>query len=143
MKYTSPDWFKRGEAPLEKAVRGNSLTGFSIMEVLIAMLILSIIVVGTVSVFIFANRSVTKARHRGQAQCIAREIQARLFGDYLWNGAELTNGVHTQATDSWLNLTDVATGLPEITMSRSYTVSTEVSGAYKVITITVNWQENT
>lgn len=107
------------------------------------MLILSIIVVGTTSVFIFANRSVTKARHRGQAQCIAREIQARLLGDYLWNGAELKNGVHTQATDSWLNLADIATGLPEITMTRSYRVSTDPSGYYKVLTITVRWQENT
>lgn len=132
-----------GFTPLEKAVREDSLTGFSIMEVLIAMLILSIIVVGTISVFTFANRSVTKARHRSQAQNLAREIQARLLGDYTWNSVELSDGVHTQGTDTWLNLSDLSTGLPEISMARSYTVSTEGSGAYKTITITVNWQEHT
>ena len=129
--------------------------GFSLVEVVIAMLILSVVAAGMLTIFAVGRRSVELAGHRIQALDFAREtmegVKGRV-GGYLWSPTP------DGSLDDSSSGPDHAVGLPagcelltiDSGADRSYTVwdvdvdedgTFDPGEEYKRVTVTVTWTE--
>lgn len=119
----------------------KALMGFTLIEVVVAMLILGAVVAGMLAVFSVGRRAVKLAGHKVEALSFAQETIEDLkgkVGGHLWsNGTpgktDLDQGDHT--------LGNVALGILQGTRSYVVTDTGDPNERYKRVTVTVSWTE--
>ncbi len=108
-------------------VRENSLRGFSLLEVIVAMLVLSLIAAGMFGMFVGGRGFVIRAGHKTEAINLAQdkieEFKSMIFGDINPTGSPDAE-------------TEFSGG---ISAERSWTVGNIAEG--KKVTVTVGWTE--
>jgi len=108
---------------MNQSIKSN---GFSLVEVLVALVILSIALLALAGLMVYATKSNSFAGHMTEATTFAQdkleELRAR----------------------SWVNMTPgsdstkMSTGLD---FSRAWSVTTNADGTLRTVTITVNWND--
>ena len=121
----------------------NGKRGFTLIEVVVAMLILSAVVAGMLAVFVVGRRSVNLAGHKVEALSFAQETIEDLkgkVGGYLWPDGtpgkdDLEAGLH--------DLGPVGGELGRFGGTRSYVVTDigVLNEQYKKVKVTVSWTE--
>lgn len=127
--------------------------GFTLVEVVVAMLIVSLVAAGMLAVFVVGRRSIGMAGHEVQALDFAREAIDELkgrVGGYLW-GDDYLDPTPTGGT--YYPPGSPSGGLPPGDFRdtfggvRTYTVDNVPAGIadgqerYKRVTVRVNWTE--
>ena len=123
----------------------NGKRGFTLVEIVVSMLLLSIVLAGMLVVFVVGRRSVGKAGHKVQAISFAQETIEGLkgkVGGYLWSPADhdLDEGVDRSTAA-------LSGDLANLGGVRTYTVENIPAGSadgleyYKRVTVTVRWTE--
>jgi prepilin-type N-terminal cleavage/methylation domain-containing protein len=112
--------------------------GFTLIEVIIATLILTGMVASIFGAFVGAKYVFKYSRHKLQAVNFAREAQERLRSNHIYSDPELTVGSHPES-----DIGDVIKGeMDDLTdINLSYDVS-EPEAGYKKITVNVSWEES-
>lgn len=110
--------------------------GFSLVELIVSTLIISILAAGVFGAFIGAKYVLNRARHRIQAFNFAKEVQDKLRSNYKYEDTAMDLETH-QALDI-----GVATPgeMDPLVTSFTYDVS-ETPSAYKQVTVTFTWDE--
>lgn len=122
--------------------------GFTLVEVVVAMLILSTVAAGMLAVFVVGRRSIGLAGHSAQALEFAREWAERLKGNvggHLWSPSDpdLDVGVDKSTpalTGDLANLEGVRTYTVE-NIDADGDLTFEPEEEYKRATVTVTWTE--
>jgi len=108
--------------------------GFTLLEIIVSLLILSLVIAGTMSAFTASRRYIKRAQHRLQATNIARGILEDLYREVrqdTWDTGRLRNGYSETNTVT----------IDNITYTSNLTVS-DVSGhQYRQVTVNVTWTE--
>jgi len=129
--------------------------GFTLVEIMVSMFLLSTVVAGMLVVFVVGRRSVGLAGHRVQAMDFARETIEELkgrVGGYLLDPSipesdDLNEGDHDSATDPDICTLPAGDFRDTFGGARIYTVVNEPPGSadgqenYKKVTVTVSWNE--
>ena len=132
-------------------IRGrSSLTGFTLLEIVIAMLILSLVVAGIFGMFTTSSKFIAEARHRLQAVNYARMVAEHLKV-YVSADSSVPAGADTALTagaNKSFSLSGVtiapSSAIPNTTGQEcGYTITNNPSGAtgLKETTVTVTWTE--
>lgn len=115
--------------------------GLTLLEVLIAMLVISILAAGMFGAFIGAQALFNRARHRIQAYNFAREIQERLRASYVYTDSKLDPGGHdVENIESEMGDVIIKGELASLGATLTYDVAEEPDG-YKEVTARVSWTE--
>ena len=102
--------------------------GFSLIEVLIAIIILSISLLALASLMATTTRNTSFGGHLTEAATFAQDQLERLR-TFSWGDPNLSNGAHN----------NTITGSSGIPYDRNWTVVT--NGNIKTVTITLNWTD--
>ena len=130
----------------------NGRRGFTLVEIIVSMLLLSTVAAGMLVVFVVGKRSVSLVGHKVQAISFAQETIDELrgrVGGYLWATPDTTLDVGDHDSDSDPDICALPAGdfLDTFNGARIYTVVNEPTGSadgeenYKKVTVTVNWNE--
>ena len=122
------------EIPKKLSERTRFLTGFTLLEILVSLLILSIVITGIISVFISSKRYTVRSRHRLQATSLARQILADLYKEVrqdTWDTGRLRGNYSEQGTIY----------IDPITYTWNLTVSNVTGYDYRRVTVNVTWNE--
>lgn len=125
-------------------------SGFSLLEIVVAMLILSLIVAGTFGLFVTSHKFISEAGHRLQAieyaRMVAENLKIYVTADM---GTNLSSGTPPGAGNVWsgtnptaapLNFPSFGNIIPGATCN--YSVSNNIPGPnMKQVAINVNWTE--
>jgi len=114
--------------------RTSSRSGFSVIELMVALAVLGVGILGLASVFPLGSQNQLRDRLRTSASDLAQQKleQLRLSA---WSGTELTDGIHPTSSGETLSLQD------EGQFNRTWTVATQ-PGTFadmKKVTILVTW----
>jgi prepilin-type N-terminal cleavage/methylation domain-containing protein len=114
--------------------RPSANAGFSVIELMVALTILGIGILGLANVFPLGSETQVKDRLRTSAVDLAQQKLEQLRLD-AWTGVDLTDGVHPTPTGEALALQD------EGNFTRYWTVATQ-TGTFsdmKKVTVCVRW----
>jgi prepilin-type N-terminal cleavage/methylation domain-containing protein len=114
--------------------RPSSDRGFSVIELMVALTILGLGILGLASVFPLGSQTQIKDRMRTSGADLAQQKMEQLRQD-AWTSSELTDGTHPASSGETLALTD------EGTYNRRWIVETQ-PGSFadmKKVTVRVSW----
>jgi len=114
----------------------ESLTGFTLLEILVSLLILSIVITGIMSVFIASRRYIVRSRHRLQAANLARQVLEGLYKDVrqdTWDTGGLSVGSSKNC--------GISCSLDNISCTCRYSVNNVSGYDYRKVDVTINWTE--
>lgn len=162
---------KKGFTPLEKAideVRGEnkeakcrlipllahtvrdrkSLMGFTLVEIMVAMIILAIVVAGVMASFVSSQRFITRSTRRLQAANYAREVFELLrdgVNAEYWSNLSVTDKLDTKdwtdcTADLGINLTNLAAFGGQCQYKVISPAGQPVEG-YRLVTVRIRWTE--
>lgn len=117
--------------------------GFSLVELVVSALILSIAVAGVLSVFVSEKGAISYAGRKLQAMYHARQTGDKLkntVDGQTWDGAgPLSPGIHN--TEAFLSLSGTNLG-EKFNGFRQYDVGNgPAADSYRKVTVTVGWDE--
>lgn len=119
--------------------------GFSLLEIVIAMLILGLVVAGMTGLFISTNKLVIQAGHRLVALNYARQV-AETLKVYVSADPNTPPNAGNAFTNNNFDAIGIPSSLTEggITYNCNYTVTNNPQNAtgLRQVTITVNWAES-
>ncbi len=115
--------------------------GLTIVEIIVAVLIVSIIGAGMFSAFVGAQYMFNRAKHRLEAFNFAREAQDKLRADYAYtsNPAMVVGVNKPEPSIGSILRGEMATLSADLT----YDVSEPVANGYKKVTVKVSWTPRT
>jgi prepilin-type N-terminal cleavage/methylation domain-containing protein len=119
--------------PLPPA-RPSARAGFSVIELMVALTVLGIGILGLANVFPFGSQTQVKDRLRTSGADLAQQEMEQLRLES-WSGASLTDGTHPTSSGETLTLTD------EGIFNRRWIVATQ-TGTFsdmKKVTVRVKW----
>lgn len=129
-------------------MKADSSRGFSLLEIVIAMLILSVVVAGIFSLFITSTKFINEAGHRLQAinyaRMVAENLKVYVSADPdtpSGAGTALGNGTHDNYTDSGITLLPRDAIVGATGQACTYRVEEIGTSGMKRVTITVSWNE--
>lgn len=113
--------------------------GFTMLEVIIATLIIAIVAAGTASAFWGSQHFLSNAKHRVQAYNFAVEALDRLRSNYKYGDPEMT-GSHN-ASDISCSISGEMAALAPLPTDFAYVVTEPEPNGYKQVSVTVHWNE--
>lgn len=118
------------------------VTGFTMTEVIVAVLIVAILSGGVFSAFWSAQYFLNRARHKMQAYNFAVEALDRLRANYQYASSPAMDiGVNHAQTE--IEIAGILRGeLTSFSGTLTYDVTEPQLDAYKEVTIKVNWDEH-
>ena len=122
-----------------RVLKKGGEAGFSLVEVVVATVILSTVIVGILRAFISANLFVASQGERTAAADLARQQLEDLYEEVRQDKWNLSNQKLSPGTTLGAASTSVVDG---VTYTRSYTVSSVNDGpteAYRKVEVTVTW----
>ncbi len=133
-------WTKKSLCRYKNRCTGRTyLAGFSLIEILVATLILALVTAGMAYVFLAGRKHILHARARTQSAELGRLFLAPLQKDVrqdLWGSNCVGSGVGCPSTPANDVLLDGITYKPTTTA-----VSNVPGTSLKKVTITINWTE--
>lgn len=112
--------------------------GLTLVEVVAATLIISILAAGMFGAFVGAQYIFNRTRHRIQAFTFARETVDRLYANYRYIDSQLSNGNgHAEAEVGSI----VRGEMNNLSTVLTYDVSEPAANGYKEVTVRVAWTE--
>jgi len=115
-------------------------TGFSLVEIIISVLIITIMSAGMLGAFVGGQQLINRSSHRLQAMNFAREAYDRLRANHYYDAdPEMTiGGGKTPAGDLG---TILRGGMTAFNTKLRYDVSSSDQSAYKEVIVHVTWDE--
>ena len=115
-------------------------TGFSLVEIIISVLIITIMSAGMLGAFVGGQQLINRSSHRLQAMNFAREAYDRLRANHYYDAdPEMTIGNgKTPAGDLG---TILRGGMTAFSTALTYDVSSSDQSAYKEVIVHVTWTE--
>jgi len=115
-------------------------TGFSLVEIIISVLIITIMSAGMLGAFVGGQQLINRSSHRLQAMNFAREAYDRLRANHYYDAdPEMTiGGGKTPAGDLGAILKG---GMTAFSTALTYDVSSSDQSAYKEVIVHVTWTE--
>ena len=115
-------------------------TGFSLVEIIISVLIITIMSTGMLGAFVGGQQLINRSSHRLQAMNFAREAYDRLRANHYYDAdPEMTIGNgKTPAGDLG---TILRGGMTAFSTALTYDVSSSDQSAYKEVIVHVTWTE--
>lgn len=121
-------------------VRNKTLTGFTLMEVIVGLIIISLIFGGIVATFVGVKRYVSRATRRVVSTNLDRQFLNSLYRDVradTWDAGALSPGTHNAANVVIDNFAYGTAGTPN-----SYDVQAVAGRDYRQVTVTVSYPTN-
>lgn len=115
-------------------IRTSSRDGFSVIELMVALAVLGVGILGLASVFPLGSQTQMKDRLRTSASDLAQQKMEQLRLATWW-GSDLTDGAHPTSSGETLTLED------EGQFNRKWTVATQAGNFadMKKVTVLVTW----
>jgi len=119
----------------------NSLTGFTLTEVVVATLLLAVLAAGVAGAFWSSQHFLNRARHRVQAFNFAMEALDRLRSNYNYLHEEMSVGSGHLASGIECSIAGEMEAMAPLAADFTYDVTEPQVNGYKQVTIKVNWNE--
>ncbi|MDP2980739.1 MAG: prepilin-type N-terminal cleavage/methylation domain-containing protein [Candidatus Omnitrophota bacterium] len=123
---------------LPNAVKTFNKKGFTLIEVVVATLILAVLAAGVAGAFWSAQHFLSRARHRVQAFNFAMEALDRLRSNYNYLDEEMSVGSGYLASGIGCS---IAGEMAALAPGFTYDVTEPQVSGYKQVTIKVDWNE--
>lgn len=112
--------------------------GFTLIEVVIAALIITVMAAGMFGAFVGARYIFRRSRHKMQAFNFAREVQDKLRSNYIYTDSQMSVKSHIEAELGSIIRGEMASLMDT---QLTYDVSEPALDGYKKVTVRVNWDE--
>ncbi len=143
-RYNSFNQGKKGFTPLfltTKQCCEVGRAGFTMIEVIVATLIVAILAAGVASAFWGAKHFLNHARYRAQAYNFAVEALDRLRGNYQYSSSPAMD-IGTNHAQTEIEATGILKGeLTSLSGALTYDIAEPQVNGYKQVTIKVHWDE--
>lgn len=126
---------------LPDAVKAFNKKGFTLIEVVVATLILALLAAGVAGAFWNAQRFLNRARHRMQAFNFAMGALDRLKSNYNYLNEEMNAGSGYLASGIGCSIEGEMAALAPLPDNFTYDITEPQANGYKQVTIKVNWNE--
>lgn len=137
---------------LRRALQMKATAGFTLTELLVALVILSVGILSVGRLFVFAQRHAGHAREESMAVCLAEEIREKILSDNfddlvtIFDGVDTDNaGTITTPCTDWAN--HLANGLGGASGRGTievmdFTEDPEIVDGMLTVLITISWLES-
>ena len=126
---------------LPDAVKAFNKKGFTLIEVVVATLLLAILAAGVASAFWSAQHFLSRARHRVQAFNFAIGALDRLRSNYKYLDGEMSVGSGYLASGIGCSIAGEMAAMAPLPTDFTYNVTEPQVNGYKQVTVKVDWNE--
>ena len=116
-------------------------TGFSLVEIIISVLIITIMSAGMLGAFVGGQQLINRSSHRLQAMNFAREAYDRLRANYKYTDPQMDVTIEPARHDESEIGTIVRGDMTSLGDPLKYAVASSDQTAYKEVTVYVTWTE--
>jgi prepilin-type N-terminal cleavage/methylation domain-containing protein len=126
---------------LPDAVKALNKKGFTLIEVVVATLLLAVLAAGVAGAFWGSQHFLSRAKHRVQAFNFAIAALDRLRSNYKYLDGEMNVGSGYLALDIGCSVTGEMAAMAPLPADFTYDVTEPQVNGYKQVTVKVDWNE--